>query len=476
MEKNIPEQNAKSKPNILIIQVDQLFADALNAYGGTSITPTIDALCSSGVIFENCFCQFPLCQPSRASLWSGQYPHKANILSNGRNWPVENFTNDCNTLGEVFSDSGYKTVHFGKKHDGGTLRGFDCADEEEIVIPDVHSAWPYNMDTYTDVDCRIKACDFLDTWDFSAPLLMAVDFVNPHNICGWVGANKGVHTDIPVENLPPLPPNFDFDDIENRAPGIQYICCSHVRQSQVAGWTPDNFRHYIAAYHHYLTIADAEIERVLKTLEERGQKDNTIIVFFADHGDNLTARNSVTKQVNMYEECVKVPLAICGAGIPKRTEKIQGLSCLLDIAPTLCQIADIPIPKTFDGISLFSSIHTGTKPNREYAASQWHTEWGYTVSPGRMIRTEQYKYLHYSEGDFEEFFDLEKDPHEKKNEAKNPAYAQELEHMRNLFEEYLKKTEDPYRTLEWKADKRWRSHECGYHNHEGVAAPQAEAT
>lgn len=462
----------QTKPNILIIQVDQLFSDALNAYGGKSNTPTIDALCSSGIVFENCFCQFPLCQPSRASLWTSQYPHQTNILSNGRNWPVKNYTKNDKTLGDIFSAAGYKTVHFGKTHDAGTLRGFDCATEEEIIIPHENPAWPYNMDTFTDRDCRIKACDFLTNWDFSLPLLMAVDFVNPHTICGWVGENKGKHIDIPIENLPPLPPNFDFDDIKNRAPSIQYICCSHIRQSQVAEWTADNFRHYIAAYHHYLGIVDTEIAHVLQSLEQRGQKENTIIVFFSDHGDNLTARNSVTKQVNLYEECVKVPLAICGPHIQKQKKKIQGLTCLLDIAPTLCDIAGIPIPKSFEGISLLPSIHTGAKPNRTYAVSQWHTEWGYTVSPGRMIRTEQYKYIHYIEGEFEELYNLTTDPHEKKNEAKNPAYAKELTNMQNLFTEYLTNTKDPYKKLKYTADIRWRSHKCGYHNHRGIAAPQ----
>ncbi|MGP1600646.1 sulfatase family protein [Treponema sp.] len=470
------------KPDILLIQTDQLFSRVLNAYGGVSATPVIDELCSSGAIFENCFCQFPLCQPSRGSLWSGMYPHKTDILSNGRNWPVRNFGTEYKTLGEVFSEAGYKTIHFGKCHDGGTLRGFECIKEEETVIKNEHPAWPYNMDTYEDRNTCEKACRFLEEWDYSSPLLMAVDFVNPHNICGWVGTNKGIHTDIPLPpelpgsglsvSLPPLPPNFDFDDIENRAASIRYICCSHVRQSQAAGWTPDNFRHYLAAYHYYLNVVDREIERLLAVLNKRGKTDNTIIFFFSDHGDNVAARNCVTKQVNMYEECIQVPLAVCGPGILKRKEKISGLACLLDIAPTLCECASIPCPDNFDGISLYSSIYEGKKVEREYAACQWHTEWGYTVSPSRMIRTERYKYIHYLEDDFEELYDLEQDPYEKKNRAKNPAYDSALNYMRTLFEDYLTVSADPYRTLEWKADKRWRSHPCGYHNHRGSAAPQ----
>lgn len=462
------------KPDILLIQVDQLFSRVLNAYGGQSVTPTIDELCASGVVFENCFCQFPLCQPSRASLWSGMYPHKTGILSNGRKWPVPNFGTEHKTIGDLFARSGYKTVHFGKCHDAGTLRGFECAPEEETFVPDTYDAWPYNMDTYEDTNTGEKACRFLKEWDFSSPLLMAVDFVNPHNICGWVGANKGVHTDVPLPfgELPPLPPNFDFDDIENRSASVRYICCSHVRQAQAAGWTKDNFRHYIAAYHHYLSLVDARIAQLLDVIKKRGKRDKTIIFFFSDHGDNVAARNCVTKQVNMYEECVQVPLAVCGPGIVPRTEKISGLACLLDIAPTLCALAGIPCPENFDGISLLDSIYEGRDVERTYAACQWHTEWGYTVSPSRMIRTKRYKYIHYLEDDFEELYDLEHDPYEKKTQAHNPRYASALRNMRDLFEEYLHSYADPYRTLEWKADKRWRSHLCGYHNHKGPAAPE----
>ena len=493
------------KNDILLIQVDQLYSRALKAYGGYSVTPVIDELCSRGVVFENCFCQFPLCQPSRASLWSGMYPHKTDVLSNGRKWKVQNFGTRYKTLGEIFREAGYKAVHFGKCHDAGTLRGFDCAPEGEIAVQSEHAEFPYNMDTYEDRDTCEKACHFLNEWNFSQPLLMAVDFVNPHNICGWVGANKGLPADVPLpqntpltaalkedgsacsipaqkhseypefselQELPELPDNFDFDDIGNRAVSIRYVCCSHVRQAQAALWKKHTFRRYLAAYRHYLSLVDREIGRVLHTLDKRGKLNDTVVLFFSDHGDNLTARGSVTKQVNMYEECIQVPLAVCGPGIFQRTEKIGGLACLLDIAPTLCDIAELSCPDNFDGISLYDSIYKGTKPDRPYAACQWHTEWGYTVSPARMIRTETHKYIHYAEDDFEELYDLVCDPHEKKNQAKNPAYTADLKCMRSLFEKYLSVTNDPYRSLEYKADPRWRSHPCGYRNHKGPAAPE----
>ena len=109
---------------------------------------------------------------------------------------------------------------------------------------------------------------------------------------------------------------------------------------------------------------------------------------------------------------------------------------------------------------------------REFVASEWHTEWGYTISPGRMIRTREYKYTHYIEDDSEELFDMQKDPLEKKNVAKDPAYFPELENMRRLYRHQLKETKDTFESMEWLADKRWRSHPVGYEKHRGIAAPQ----
>ena len=463
----------QKKPDILLIQVDQLPNRALKAYGGSSVTPNIDSLFDRGVAFESTTVQCPLCQPSRASLWSGIYPHRTEVLSNGRTWPCPIFTEDLPTLGELFTKGGYKAIHFGKRHDSGALRGFELVEEDETFVPDENIAWPYNFDTYNDQYTTDRAVEFFSSYAEGKPLLAVVDLINPHNICGWVGKNKGVHEDVPVENLPPLPPNFLFDDIQNRSKSIQYICCAHIRQAQASLWNEENFRHYIAAYNHYLNLVDRQIGRVLDALKQRGKLDDTIIVFFSDHGDALAARASVTKHTAMYQELVQVPLVFCGGNIAPREDKIGGLAQSLDLAPTLCEIAGLAIPASFDGTSLLPSIEEGTPPKREYAVSQWHTEWGYTVEPCRMIRTQNYKYLHYLEDDFEELFDLADDPYEMTNVAQDPKYAGELAYHKGLFKQYLKETEDPYFSLEAKADPLWRAHEVGYDKHLGITAPEA---
>lgn len=463
-----------SKPNILLLITDQLTWRALPYYGNTyAKTPNIDRICKSGAGFDACYCTFPMCLPSRASFWTGLYPHETKVLSNGRLWPVEDVPQSVPTLGSVFAENGYRAVHFGKTHDAGTLRGFETAPVKVAQVEDVSPAWPVSHGAANDRDTAQKAVQFLKE-SGREPFVLALDFVNPHDICNWVGSFEGPHEDIdPGVPLPELPENFWFDDIKNRPIAVQYICCTHKRQAQAAQWTPENFRHYLAAYYHFIARVDAEIGLVLDALDKRPDRDNTLIVFFADHGDSMAARRRVTKHQDLYEEVTRVPFIFSGPGVVPREKPISGPVSLLDLFPTLCAFAGIAPPPGLRGIDLTGALRGGEIPPRDYVVSQFHTEWGFTVSPARMIRDARYKYTHHIEDNAEELFDLENDPFEKVNQAKNAQYAQALTHMRALFERYLLETDDSFLTLPWDANPGWRTHELGlgYENHRGPAAP-----
>ncbi len=459
--------------NILIFVTDQLSWKALPVYGNTYVkTPNINRITQNALIYEECYTPCPLCQPARASFWSGIYPHETKVISNGRKFPVNDLPHTIPTLGSVLQENGYETVHFGKKHDAGALRGFRCDEPLQVIVPEISDAWPHNIDTFRDRYTAERSVEWLENYNGEKPYIMVADLVNPHNICGFIGKfageNEGVDPGVP---LPPLPDNFEFEDIKNRPVGVQYICCSHNRQAQVSQWTPRNFQYYLAAYYYYLEMVDAEIGRILDALEKRSDAENTLIVFMADHGDSMAARHRVTKQVDFYEEVTRVPFFFSGKGVVPR--RIEGrMTSLLDLFPTLCGYAGLPIPLGARGLDLSGELMGGKVIQREFVASEWHTEWGYTISPGRMIRTREYKYTHYIEDDSEELFDMQKDPLEKKNVAKDPAYFPELENMRRLYRHQLKETKDTFESMEWLADKRWRSHPVGYEKHRGIAAPQ----
>ena len=143
----------------------------------------------------------------------------------------------------------------------------------------------------------------------------------------------------------------------------------------------------------------------------------------------------------------------------------------LDLLPTLCDLAGIPVPAEKAGISLAPTLKgEKQKKTHPYVVSEWHSEYEYTVTPGRMVRGPRYKYTHYLEGNGEELYDMKNDPGERKNLAKNPKYAKVLAEHRAMLDDYITRSKDNYRSLKVDADPRCRNHTPGYPNHEGPSA------
>ena len=463
---------AQEKPNFLIIQCDHLTQRVVGAYGETEgCTPAIDQVASQGVIFANAYIGCPLSQPSRAALWSGMMPHQTNVRSNSDEHINPRLPESIPTLGSLFSESGYDAVHFGKTHDMGSLRGF--RHKEPVPQPFTDPEFPVNNDSFLDVGTCEDAVAYLSNPP-QEPFICIADFQNPHNICGYVGENKGEHTDKPITgSLPELPANFEVEDWNNVPTPVQYICCSHRRMTQAAHWNEENYRHYIAAFQHYTKMVSKQIDRVLKALYSTPAGKNTIVVIMADHGDGMASHRMVTKHISFYEEITNVPFIFAGPGIKHRKKPIDNILAqpTIDLLPTLCELAGIHTPDGKPGISLAPTLK-GEKQTRKhpYAASEWHSEYEVTVTPGRMIRGPRYKYTHYLECGDEELYDLKKDPGERKNLARNPKYAKVLAEHREMLDDYIKRTKDDYRSLKVDTDKRWRSHAPGYPNHEGPGA------
>jgi choline-sulfatase len=466
------------RPNILLIIADQLSAQALPSYGDTyAQTPNIDRIVERGVRFDQCYTNCPLCQPTRAAFWTGLFPHQTGVLSNGRKHPVPPVPEHVPTMGTLFAEAGYETVHFGKTHDAATLRGFTVIPKGELPV-ETEPAWPANYDTLQDRYTTTRVVEYLHQRQGDGPFFLVADLNNPHNICRWVGENVGPHEDVPVSvPLPPLPVNYRTPDFAKRPLPVQYICCSHNRLSQAARWNEINYRHYLAAYYHYLSRVDGEIGLILDALETRPDAQDTLVVFTVDHGDGMAEHRMVTKQVSMYDNTTRVPLAFAGPGIEGADRAVAGaLVSNLDLLPTLCAYAGVEAPPGLWGRNLLPWLEgeQGDSPH-PYVVSEWHTEWGFTVSPGRMLRTPRFKYVRYLEGEerglSEELYDMRADPGEMRTRIDDPDCAAALEEHRALLQQHLEATGDAFETLSWEADPRWRSHEPGYPNHRGPAAP-----
>jgi choline-sulfatase len=465
-----------ARPNILILISDQLAQRAIGAYGNRSgATPTIDALAAHGVRFENAYSNCPLCTPSRASFWSGRLPHQTGIVANGRQYPNPSFPAHIPTLGELFAAAGYQTVHFGKTGDAGALRGFQHIKPVSTRIP-ADPAFPLNDDTFKDVSATSQCADWLRQ-PAGEPFLCVADLNNPHNICGWVGANEGIEERLPVpEPLPELLDNFEVEDFSRLPRSVQYICCAHRRMMQAAHWTPRKYRQYLAAYCHYVRLMDGHMAQILGALHSTAAGRHTLIVFLSDHGDAMGAHRMITKHTSFQEECVRVPFIFAGHGVTGRgTAPGAPLVSLVDLLPTLCDLAGMEAPSDLPGISLAPCLRGELLPEpHPHVVSEWHTEWGFTIEPGRMLRTPRFKYTRYLEDNGEELYDLTADPGERRNLSHDAGHQPELEHHRALLEQHLKESGDPFLSMHPKTDARWRAHPVGYPHHTGPCAPMVD--
>ncbi len=506
--------------NILIIICDQLSPKALRTYGSlNSDTPSIDRLAEEGIVFEQAYTPCPLCQPARAAFWSSSYPHQNGVVSNLPRQAQAGFPRELRTLGEIFKEGGYECVHFGKEHDYGALRGFVRVENEQKKEAAEHPAIPYDYETYFDIDTTEKAVRYLieSVPSLQKPFLTVVDLQNPHNICAYIGAHAaGGANHMAESELPPLPENFSDEDISSRASFLQYLCCGHRRQSQTADWSETDFRHYLHAYYYYLKKVDRQIGRVLKALEQSGKAEDTMIVFFADHGEGMAAHKIVTKSGTFYEETVRVPFiltgrALQGKELPRRYDR---LFSLLDLLPTLADYADLSVPPNAAGVSHWRAlmeIAEGRKmaetvnsaaggvaeagrqmteaekaeltapegrkaadmaadkqqiKTEDYVVSQWHDEFeGYFV-PARMYRDKHYKYIAYQDkqGLEEELYDMVEDSLERRNLSALSEYRQLTAEYRQKLEQYCIWEKDPFFSLKPEYSDMYRCHAVGRHS------------
>lgn len=432
----------KKRPNILLIVADQLSQRAVGAYGDAQgKTPNIDALAARGTRFANVYTPCPVCMPARASLWTGRMPHETGVRGNQREARIPA---GMPGLGTVFAAAGYRCVHFGKRHDMGGLREFDIQELGEQPVA-ATPPWKSYYDTLEDRDTTRRVVEFLSRAP-REPFLAVASYNNPHDICLWIGDHKGPHADTPGPGaLPPLPDNFEDADRAQRPIAVRRGCCGNFRVGQTLQWTPDNFRHYLAAYYHYVEMLDREVGAVLGALAGRPDAADTLVVFLSDHGEGMASHRMVTKGEHFYEEVTRIPLIFAGGGLAAGQGTIrQPLVSLVDLMPTLCDWAGLDAPPDLPGRSLLPWLKGASAPDdRDYVVSTWYGHTG-VIAPARMLRSQRHKYTCFREDGAEELYDLRSDPGERVNLAFDPGHADTLARHRGLLREHCRRTGDPF--------------------------------
>ena len=421
-------------PNILLVVTDQLSLRAMGAYGAEWVrTPNMDDIAARGVRFHRSYCTSPVCSPSRSSMLTGLMPHETGVAYNST--PV---LADVPNLGQVLRESNYDTVWTGKWHLGSSYPDSDAIPGFRYL----RAARMNDLGTSTDPAVADEAISFLSS-KHERPFFLAVSFHNPHDIGYWVRGYEEIVGEVDMQNLPPLPANFEKDSGE---PEFIRMCRERPYYDEAnmrtANWDERQWRVYLSAYYRLVERVDEQIGRVLAALDEAGLRDDTLIAFTSDHGEGMAAHHWVAKLM-FYEECVTVPFVMAWRGvIPEGVSDTRHLVSGLDLMPTLCDYAGAEPPRTH-GTSLRGVIENPDSPGRDFVVSELYPDPEDFDMQARMLRSRDRKYIAFSRGDMREMlFHLESDPGEMTNLAGDPQAREELERHREILRDWIARTED----------------------------------
>jgi arylsulfatase A-like enzyme len=434
---------AARQPNILIVMTDQQFADAMSCRIGQRYirTPAMDSLAATGTLFSRAYCPNPICVPSRTSMFTGRHSSETGVLTNDLT-PID--PQRFPMMGSIFQRAGYATAYTGKWHvpypeRDPSVHGFRILPRERGSRDDAIAA---------------SAAEFLRTTR-SEPFLLVASFVNPHNICEWARGDKLPDGDIgtppAVGQCPPLVSNHEPQRNEPDGLALMRKSYHNTRMFPVGNFNAKKWREYVWAYYRMIEKVDALIAQVLRPLRESGQEERTLVVFLSDHGDCQGAHRFNQKTV-FYEEASRVPFILSYKGVTRPGVSDRLVQTGVDLIPTLCDYAGIPVPEGLPGLSLKDAANgKSDRDPREYVAVCNHMVQGGPVDgrvptlEGRMIRSRRYKYCVYSDGQKREsLVDMEKDPGEMENLAENSAYLDILRRHRKMLAEFRGSTNDRF--------------------------------
>ncbi|GIN56432.1 sulfatase [Lederbergia ruris] len=465
----------KGKPNILLIQTDQQSAETLEMYGNPIVkTPNLKGLAEEGVLFENAFCNYPACVPSRSSMMSGRY---ASTIRSHANHMLLNPLED--SLPKLLKDNGYQTALIGKNHvfmDGNQVNFYSKGEEKPDVLhdafdyvkegrhghlvdgyredPKVQQAHQWAQDhcwnsplghganpaSYKDCGTQLlgnAAIEYLDhNRQSDQPFFMWLSFPDPHTPYQVPEPYASMYN---LEDIP-LPPK---DDLQNK-PERQRV--AHIMDAMDK--TDDDLIRSVKAIHYgMISFIDDNVGRVLKKLEELGLRENTVILFTSDHGDSMGAHGLIQKHNAFYDSMIKVPLIVSWP------EVIQSKTCnhlteLVDILPTILELSEIDVPQGVQGKSFTPYLLDQTYIPREFVVIEsgesgepirlseitvrpetpfderyfvWCAYREAFIGKGKCIRTHNWKLNVYTNGDGE-LYDLQNDPYELNNLYGDPKY------------------------------------------------------
>jgi arylsulfatase A-like enzyme len=466
-----------AKPNVLFIMTDDHATQAISSYGSKiNKTPNIDRIAEAGMRFKNTFCTNSICAPSRAVILTGKLSHVNGMINNSCS-----FDGSQQTLPKLFKTAGYETAIIGKWHLKSEPIGFDYWN----ILPG--QGFYYNpvfnemgqvsaREGYVTSLTTDYAIDWIENRDQDKPFYLMLHHKAPHR--NWMPdtAYLNMYDDVDM----PLPVNFNDnyagrEAIKNQKLSIDkdmnLIYDSKVmpeKGEKTEGWYADfmnsrfdtftkeqkeawdkaygpkneafkkanlkgedllrwKYQRYIKDYLRCVASVDDNIGRILDYLKKNGLDKNTIVIYTSDQGFFLGEHGLFDKRF-MYEEAYRMPFLI---SYPEHIEAgtvSEALSMNLDFAPTMLDLAGLPVPGDIQGKSLKPVLsNKGKLPSIWRKASYYHyfEEAEHGVERHYGIRTNRYKLIHfYYDIDSWEFYDLNQDPNEMENLYDHPEYQE----------------------------------------------------
>lgn len=438
------------KPNVLFIAADDLNND-LGCYNHAIVkSPNIDRLAKRGVRFDRAYAQFPLCSPSRSSMMTGLRPDTTKVYDLQKHFR-ETLPNVV-TLSQLFQQNGYfaarvgKIYHYGNPGQIGTdglddapswnlrinPRGVD-KDEEKLLTNltptrglgaslSFHAS-PAPDEEHTDGKVALETIKLLEQHR-DKPFFIAAGFYRPH--CPYIAPKK--YFDLyPLEKIKAAP----------AFPGEREKLLPAALQTQDWNFGVDELgqRKSIQAYYASITFLDANVGRLLDALERLGLAENTIVVFWSDHGYLLGQHGQWHKQ-SLFEGSARTPLIVAGPGVTAKGKASGRTVEAVDFYPTLADLCALSgVPTNLAGQSWRPLLkHPNAKWDKPAITQQIRGNAQNGFFMGYSVRNERYRYTEWDEGrKGVELYDYEKDPNELQNVANDPAYAKIAAQMKQLL-------------------------------------------
>ncbi|WP_139958490.1 sulfatase family protein [Flavicella sediminum] len=432
---NFLHAQKEERPNIILIITDQHNARALGSTGNKAVnTPNLDKLANSGIRFEKTYVTFPLCTPSRSSIFTGKMPHTLGVHSNKEGDNKINPLEKKHVLGKLLTEAGYDCAYGGKwhAHEANMVAGNGF----EFIAP------------MGDIGLAEKSIAYLNSKkDSKKPFFMVVSYDNPHNICEWARNEPLPYGNVNEPKLsltPQLPKNFKkskkFPEVLN------WEQQANKKVYPTAYYSKEDWRQYLYAYYQLVEKVDHEIGKILNAVDQLKLKDNTLILFTSDHGDGNAAHGWNQKTI-LFEEAVRVPFVASFKGKikPGKVNTHSVISNGLDLYPTICDYAKIVPPENRDGKSLKKLFEEKENNlNRKFVVIETKFEGKQALGTmGRAVVSKRYKYILYNWGKHrEQLFDLENDPLEMNNLANSKKHLKILDTYREYLHKWCSKTKD----------------------------------